>query len=80
MTRGPFLTYRGVEPPLVVPFVHMKSKKEKYALWGANVADRNGGVRWTTYNMNNGPQDMTYMHILWGEGYHRKVLDSCLNE
>ena len=52
MTRRPFLTYRGVEPPLVVPFVHMKSKKEKYALWGANVADRNGGVSKTTYNMN----------------------------
>ena len=49
--RGQFLAYRCIKPPLVVTFVHKKNKIKKYALLGANGADRNRGVTNTTVNM-----------------------------
>ena len=49
--RAPFLAYRCIKPPLVVTFVHKKNKIKKYALLGANGADRNRGVTNTTVNM-----------------------------
>ena len=63
---APFLAYRCIKPPLVVTFVHKKNKIKKYALLGANGADRNRGVTNTTINMNKrSSRHDQYGHISW---------------